>query len=123
MPGRPKTAKGQKRKSSVGLGMSAFGGKAEVDKWVRTWIGERVGSGTFMQYVQANGAFIERGPDYQIVGTVSRIGDMLCLQSPALLLGRQDCGPIFRNPSGTPEQQDEYTYPNAYALKQFSATP
>ena len=89
----------------------------------RTWIGERVGSGTFMQYVQANGAFIERGPDYQLVGTVSRIGDMLCLQSPALLLGRQDCGPIFRNPSGTPEQQDEYTYPNAYALKQFSATP
>ncbi|MCH8914155.1 MAG: tetratricopeptide repeat protein [Planctomycetes bacterium] len=89
----------------------------------RTWIGERVGSGTFMQYVQANGAFIERGPDYQLVGTVSRIGDMLCLQSPALLLGRQDCGPIFRNPSGTPEQQDEYTYPNAYALKQFSTTP
>jgi adenylate cyclase len=89
----------------------------------RTWIGERVGVGAFMQYVQANGAFIERGPDYQLVGTVSRIGDMLCLQSPALLLGRQDCGPIFRNPSGTPEQQDEYTYPNAYALKHFSATP
>jgi TolB-like protein/class 3 adenylate cyclase/Tfp pilus assembly protein PilF len=89
----------------------------------RTWIGERVGSGTFMQYVQANGAFIERGPDYQLVGTVSRNGDMLCLQSSALLLGRQDCGPIFRNPSGTPEHQDQYTYPNAYALKHFSATP
>lgn len=89
----------------------------------RTWVGERVGSGTFLQYVQANGAFIERGPDYQLVGTVSRIGDMLCLQSPALLLGRQDCGPIFRNPSGTPEHQNEYTYPNAYALKQFSAMP
>jgi adenylate cyclase len=89
----------------------------------RTWIGERVGIGAFLQYVQADGAFIERGPDYQLVGTVSRIGDMLCLQSPAVLLERQLCGPIFRNPSGTPEQQDEYTYPNAYALKQFSATP
>ena len=89
----------------------------------RTWIGERVGSGTFMQYVQANGAFIERGPDYQLVGTVSRKGDMLCLRSPAVLLGRQHCGPIFRNPSGTPEHLDEYTHPNAYALKQFSATP
>jgi adenylate cyclase len=89
----------------------------------RTWIGERTGSGTFMQYVQTNGAFIERGPDYQLVGTASRIGDMLCLQSPAVLLGRQNCGPIFRNPSGTPEHQDEYTYPNAYALKRFSATP
>ncbi len=89
----------------------------------RTWIGERVGVGAFTQYVQANGAFIERGPDYQLVGTASRKGDMLCFQSPAVLLGRQDRGPIFRNPSGTPEQQDEYTYPNAYALKQFSATP
>ncbi|MCZ6497929.1 MAG: tetratricopeptide repeat protein, partial [Gammaproteobacteria bacterium] len=58
----------------------------------RTWIGERVGSGAFMQYVQANGAFIERGPDYQLVGTVSRKGDMLCFQSPAILLGRQHCG-------------------------------
>jgi adenylate cyclase len=89
----------------------------------RTWIGERVGSGAFMQYVQANGAFIERGPDYQLVGTVSRKGDMLCFQSPAILLGRQHCGPVFRNPTGTPEQQDEYTYPNAYGLKKFSTTP
>jgi TolB-like protein/class 3 adenylate cyclase/lipoprotein NlpI len=89
----------------------------------RTWTGERVGSGSFMQYVQANGAFIERGPDYQLVGTVSRKGDMLCFQSPAILLGRQHCGPVFRNPTGTPEQQDEYTYPNAYGLKKFSTTP
>ncbi len=89
----------------------------------RTWIGERVGSGTFMQYMQANGAFIERGPDYQLSGTASRIGDMFCLRSPTVLRGRQDCGPIFRNPSGTPEHQDQYTYPNATALKQFSATP
>ncbi len=89
----------------------------------RTWVGERVGSGAFMQYMQTNGAFIERGPDYQLVGTASRNGDMLCFQSPAILLGRQHCGPLFRNPSGTPEKQDEYTYPNAYALKQFSATP
>jgi TolB-like protein/Flp pilus assembly protein TadD len=89
----------------------------------RTWTGERVGSGVFMQYVQTNGAFIERGPDYQLVGTVSRKGDMLCSRSPAVLLGRQHCGPIFRNPLGTPENQDEYTYPNAYGLKHFSATP
>jgi adenylate cyclase len=89
----------------------------------RTWTGERVGSGAFVQYVQANGAFIERGPDYQLLGTVSRKGDMLCFQSPAILLGRQHCGPVFRNPTGTPEQQDEYTYPNAYGLKKFSTTP
>jgi TolB-like protein/Tfp pilus assembly protein PilF len=89
----------------------------------RTWIGKRVGFGSFMQFMQANGAFVERGQDYQLVGTASRQGDMLCLQSPAMLLGRRHCGPIFRNPSGTPENQNEYIHPNASFLKQFSATP
>jgi hypothetical protein len=48
---------------------------------------------------------------------------MLCLQSPAVLMGRQHCGPIYRNPSGNRESQDEYIYPNAFRLKRFSVSP
>ena len=89
----------------------------------RTWLGERAGFGSFMQYVNADGAFIERGPNHQLVGTASRDGDYLCLQTPAVLLGRPQCGPIYRNPTGTPENQDEYTYLNAYLAKSFTVTP
>ena len=89
----------------------------------RTWVGEHVGVGPFTQYMQADGGFIERGPDYQLAGTASLNNDMLCLQSPAVLMGRQHCGPIYRNPSGNRESQDEYIYPNAFRLKRFSVSP
>jgi adenylate cyclase len=86
------------------------------------WEGERVGSGPFLQYVEADGAFVERGPNMQVTGTASRQGDLLCLTFPALNLGRPLCGPIYRNPAGTPDKQDEYTYLNGYEVKRFSVT-
>jgi adenylate cyclase len=87
-----------------------------------TWVGERVNSGPFMQYVESDGAFVERGPNTQLTGTASRHGDLLCLQFPALFLGRPLCGPIYRNPTGTPESRDEYSYLNGYEVKRFSVT-
>ncbi len=89
----------------------------------RTWIGERTGFGPFMQYVDAEGAFVERGPSHRLAGTASRKGDLLCLETPGVLLGRPHCGPIYRNPTGTSESQDEYIYLNAYLAKRFTATP
>jgi len=89
----------------------------------RTWIGERTGFGPFMQYVDAKGAFVERGPSYRLAGTASRKGDLLCLETPGVLLGRPHCGPIYRNPTGTSDSQDEYIYLNAYLAKRFTATP
>jgi adenylate cyclase len=86
----------------------------------RTWAGERVGSGPFVQYVEADGTFVERGPDMQVTGEASREGDLLCLTFPALSMGRPLCGPIYRNPTGSPDKQDEYTYLNAYEAKRFS---
>ena len=88
----------------------------------RTWVGERVNSGPFTQYVETDGPFIERGPNMQVTGTASRQGDLLCLQFPAVSLGRPLCGPIYRNPTGTPEKRDEYSYLNAYEVKRFSVT-
>jgi adenylate cyclase len=89
----------------------------------RTWTGQRDGSGPFTQYMQADGRFVERGPDYQLAGTASVKGDMLCMQSPAVLMGREYCGPVVRNPSATPAGRDEYIYPTATSVKRFSAAP
>ena len=86
------------------------------------WEGERVGSGPFVQYVEADGAFVERGPNMQVTGAASRQGDLLCLTFPALHLGRPLCGPMYSNPTGTPDKQDEYTYLNGYEVKRFSVT-
>jgi adenylate cyclase len=88
----------------------------------RTWAGERVGFGPFVQYVETDGTFIERGPNMQVTGGASRRGDLLCLTFPALSMGRPLCGPIYRNPTGSPDKQDEYTYLNAYEAKRFSVT-
>ncbi len=51
----------------------------------RTWSGERVGFGPFVQYVEADGTFVERGPNMQVTGAASRQNDLLCLPFPALL--------------------------------------
>jgi hypothetical protein len=75
-----------------------------------------------VQYVEADGAFVERGPNMQVTGAASRQGDFLCLTFPALNLGRPLCGPVYRNPIGSPEKQDEYTYLNGYEVKRFSVT-
>jgi adenylate cyclase len=91
----------------------------------RTWIGELATTGVvpFMQYTDADGSFVLRGPSHQLVGTASRDGDLLCMQSPAVLLERRHCGPIYRNPAGTPENQDEYTFVNAYGIRRFTTLP
>ncbi len=34
--------------------------------------------------------------------------DLFCVRFPGNLLGRDDCGPVYRNPKGTTEQRNEY---------------
>jgi adenylate cyclase len=91
----------------------------------RTWIGERAAAdvGPFMQFFDEGGAFVERGPRDQFVGTASRRGDLLCQQTEVVLLGRAFCGPIYRNPTGTPQDENEYTSVSAFGIKRFAVTP
>lgn len=84
------------------------------------WAGERVGIGPFIRYLDASGVFAERGPSYQLSGTFSRQGDLLCMRSEAILLGRQVCGPIYRSLNLSDGQGAVYSYPNAFALYHFS---
>jgi adenylate cyclase len=91
----------------------------------RTWVGElaTTGVGPFMQYTDQNGSFVQRGPNHQLVGTASRDSDLLCLQSPSLFMGRRYCGPLYHNPTGTPENQDEYSFVSASGVRRFTTKP
>ncbi len=88
----------------------------------RTWVGELAvtGVGPFMRYTDRDGSFVERGSENQSVGTATRDGDLLCLQTPGLFMGRRYCGPLYRNPNGTPEKQDEYSFVSASGIRRFT---
>ena len=45
---------------------------------------------------------------------------MLCLRSEVSLQGQDQCGFIYRNPQGSAENNDEYTYVNENSLMKFS---
>ncbi len=94
-------------------------GKA-IDKILfgRTWTGKLQGVGTFFQFVDLKGSVIERVATRQIVGTAVRKADLLCLEFPALVLGRPACGPVYKNI--TDGDASEFTYVNALGIKRFS---
>jgi adenylate cyclase len=98
---------------------------AAIDALIRdrSWTGERVTDGMFATFFPANGGFVERGVDSQFSGTAARRGDELCITSPAIMLDRPLCGPVFRSPSGDREGQDAYSYVNGFWLKHFTVSP
>jgi TolB-like protein/class 3 adenylate cyclase/thioredoxin-like negative regulator of GroEL len=53
-------------------------------------------------------------------GAVSVEEDRLCYQIPALLVSRKFCGPVYRNPGGTPEERNEYVAVDVYDVHHFS---
>ena len=85
----------------------------------RTWTGEVTGQGAITQYHQ-DGAFIMRGTDYQFTGSYVIVDDRLCLQSPVILMGREDCGPIYRDGDRGADGTITYSFPAAYGMRRFS---
>jgi tetratricopeptide (TPR) repeat protein len=53
-------------------------------------------------------------------GTMSVEENMLCYRIPALLVGRKFCGPVYRNPAGTPEERNEYVAVDVFDVHHFS---
>jgi adenylate cyclase len=81
------------------------------NQWGETFFTELSASGEFAQSVQGGGL---------ILGRFTVEGNFLCTQSEAMMMGRKYCGPIFRNPGGTPEQHDEYAFPDTASVWYFS---
>ena len=55
-----------------------------------------------------NGEFFWRGINSSDIGKIRVEGDMICTQYQERWWGLEQCGTVFRNPSGTPETKNEY---------------
>jgi TolB-like protein/class 3 adenylate cyclase/thioredoxin-like negative regulator of GroEL len=89
----------------------------------RTWVGHQHGGAPFVMQVTAKGEYAQRGPLGLIAGKVTFEGDLMCMQSGAVAAGRKFCSPVYRNPGGSSEGQDEYVFPDVATIWYFSAAP
>ena len=70
--------------------------------------------------VDAKGDYVKRTEQGMITGNITFEGDLLCTRSAAVLLGRRFCSPVYRNPGGSSETQDEYVFPDYISVWYFS---
>jgi adenylate cyclase len=89
----------------------------------RTWTGRGDDDRPFVQETSANGTFAYRDTLTLITGDMSVVGNMLCQQTVAFLMGREHCGYVYRNPDGTPDTKEEYIYVSPQAIYRFSLRP
>jgi tetratricopeptide (TPR) repeat protein len=86
----------------------------------RSWSG-RVNQGTpFFQEIDEHGTVAYRSANSFFTGEAFIDAGMLCIRTEASLLGQDQCGFIYRNSQGSPENNDEYVYVNDYSLMKFS---
>ena len=89
----------------------------------KTWVGHQQNGAPFVMQVSAKGDYVQRAPQGMVVGKITFEGDLMCTQSPAALLGRKFCSPVFRNPGGRGEKQDEYLFVDSATTWYFSLAP
>ena len=88
----------------------------------RTWAGHQWDGTPYLMQMNANGDTVQRLGDNFITGKAWVERDVFCIQAPAIIMGRKYCSPIYHNPGGTAEHQNEYAYPNTFSLWYFSPT-
>lgn len=86
----------------------------------KTWIGHQHGGAPFVMQVNVKGEYAQRGPRGLIAGKVTFEGDLMCMQSGAIAVGRKFCSPVYRNPGVSNEGQDEYVFPDVATVWYFS---
>lgn len=86
----------------------------------KTWVGYQHGGAPFVMQVTAKGEYAQRGPQGLITGKVTFEGDLMCMQSGAVAVGRKFCSPVYRNPEGSSEGQDKYVFPDVATVWYFS---
>jgi adenylate cyclase len=88
-----------------------------VDK---LWVGHQHGGAQFMMQVTARGDYAQRGSQGLTAGKVVFRDNLMCMQTGALALGREFCSPVYRNPGGSRQGQDEYVFPDVATVWYFS---
>jgi TolB-like protein/class 3 adenylate cyclase/cytochrome c-type biogenesis protein CcmH/NrfG len=88
----------------------------------RTWSG-RVNQGTpFFQEIDEHGIMAYRSANSFYTGEAFIDAGMLCIRTEMSARGQDQCGFIYRNSQGSPENNDEYVYINEFSLMKFSVS-
>lgn len=89
----------------------------------RAWQGSNLNvSPQFFQQIQDNGKYAYRDNLAIVTGEYSVDGDRLCQVSANFVMGRRQCGYVYRNLEGNPENRNEYTYVNTHSILTFSVS-
>ena len=83
----------------------------------RTWKGERLHFGQFVQEISQNGTLAYRDVGSLVTGSASVEGNALCQQNEAVLMDRKHCGSLYRT-----QFKDEYVYASPRGIYRFSVT-
>ncbi|MGI9304662.1 MAG: winged helix-turn-helix domain-containing protein [Gammaproteobacteria bacterium] len=86
----------------------------------RTWAGRHAKGVPFVKQVGEDGSFAYRSTSTFFTGTAKVEGDVLCQQYEGQLMGRKNCGHIYRNSNGSREGNDEYVFVNVTGIQYFS---
>jgi hypothetical protein len=89
----------------------------------KTWVGHQKTGNPFIMEISAKGEYAQGGPQGLTSGKISFEGDLMCMASGSVTLGRKFCSPVYRNPGGTAEQQNEYVFPDTASVWYFSIAP
>jgi adenylate cyclase len=86
----------------------------------RTWQGQHENGEPFFAQNSADGTTAYRSPSSMRIGDLSLRGDMLCYRSEDFMLGRPNCGYLYRDDAGVGGMKYDYIYLNAFSLMRFS---
>lgn len=73
-----------------------------------TWVGVDSLGSEFVQQVSGEGKIAFRNSNSMLVGKAWVAKDSFCVNFSANMQGRDDCGPVYLNPSGTAGDKNEY---------------
>lgn len=76
--------------------------------------------GKFSQNNNPDGKWIWKIGNFEITGNGRVEGDLWCIKVDEGLPEREYCVPIYRNPSGSRDERNEYVRPDVYDIHQFS---
>lgn len=89
----------------------------------RTWVGQRADDVPFIQEITNDGKVAIRTPASLMAGEAWVEEGMLCYDLPTSFTSRSFCGYLFRNPTGTSEQKNEYVQVGVAGVSFFSVQP
>jgi TolB-like protein/tetratricopeptide (TPR) repeat protein len=85
-----------------------------------TWVGRQQNGDEFMMQISAGNNYVQRTLQGMIAGKISFEGNLMCMQSAAVALGRKFCSPVYLNRQGRSETNDEYVFPDNATVWYFS---